>query len=682
MLSSIESLLAAVQGKELQNRRASLAILIFAVIASLVTIGILHRWYPWWCAFSALVLLGAFALYLIRAGVRRWAVSPEEVAILVDAALPTKERCSALLSLRSSLDPIDTARSLFISQQLSEILAEGPHPAQIAPFKLSGSERCALITALLLTLSAILLFVFRPQPKLLALAAKIESILAADPTIPKPLRAQALALAEAIKDTPLGSSQINIELNGARKELEQALAESERGKSLGERTVQGSKEAREYPREPKQKQATPIPVPPTPGPHEQKKQEPQEEKQQGKEQQKQGAQEQKEKEQGEKEQKNKEQGEKEQGKEEQSAKEQSGSGQGSEKEESGDNSSQQGSEKQEQAGEEKQQGGSKQGDSADKDPSAKEQGGQQGDGDGQGSGKGAGEGEGKGNGGEGKGVGSGDGKGQGSGESSDSDSSSANSGSAEASSGTTGKQDQGKQGSAGQEGAQGGSSASGSQSSSLQQLEAALNEVEQGVKQQGQGQEGTGAEKGPQPQPQPQSQSQPGSQAGAQGADSKGAGKGAAKEPSKSDPENSENSNSDSKQAKEGSDSGSSDKAKQKPSEKTENEEQGEQDSNGERSALPDRDAPAQTGGLSDGAGSAGLGSNQGFKEAPIGSLKEVIDERFTDESSNLEKNLEPAQAKTTIEDLPLTKPKGSLQRGEQPIPLEYSDILKGPSPS
>ena len=674
MSSSIESLLAAVQGKELQNRRISTAILIFTVIASLVTIGILHSWYPWWCAFSALLLLGTFALYLIRAGVRPCTVSPEEVAILVDAALPTKERCSALLSLRSSLDPIDTARSLFISQQLSEILAEGPHPAQIAPFKLSGSERCALITALLLTLSAILLFVFRPQPKLLALAAKIESILAADPTIPEPLRAQALALAEAIKDTPLGSSQINMELNGARKELEQALAESERGKSLGERTVQGSKETREYPQEPKQKQkqkqkqATPIPVPPTPGPHEQKKQEPQEEKQQGKEQQKPGAQEQKEE----------EQKKKEQGKEEQSANEQSGSGQGAEKEESGDNPSQQGSEQQEKAGEQKQQGGSDQGESAaDKDPSAKEQGGQQGDGDGQGSGKGAGEGEGKGKGGEGKGVGSGDGKGQGSGESSDSDSSSANTGSAEASSGTTGKQDQGKQGSAGQEGAQSGSSASGSQSSSLQQLEAALNEVEQGVKQQGQGQEGTGAEKGPQSKP--PSPSQSGLQAGAQGTGSKGAGKGEAKEPSKSDPEKSENSNSDSKQAKEGSDSESSDKAKQKPSEKTENEEQGEQDSNGERSAPPDRDAPAQTGGLSDGAGSAGLGSNQGFKEAPIGSLKEAIDERFTDESSNLEKNLEPAQAKTTIEDLPLAKPKGSLQRGEQPIPLEYSDILKGP---
>ena len=674
MSSSIESLLAAVQGKELQNRRTSLAIIIFSVIASLVNIGILNSWYPWWCAFSALVLLGALALYLIRAGVRPCAVSPEEVAILVDAALPTKERFSALLSLRSSLDPIDTARSVFISQQLSEILAEGPHPAQIASFKLSGSERCALITALLLTLSAILLFVFRPQPKLLALAAKIESILAADPTIPEPLRAQALALAEAIKDTPLGSSQINMELSGTRKELEQALAESERGKSLGERTVQGSKETREYPQEPtqKQKQATPIPVPPTPGPHEQKKQEPQEEKQQEKEQQKPGAQEQKEE----------EQKKKEQGKEEQSAKEQSGSGQGAEKEESGDNPSQQGSEQQEQAGEQKQQGGSDQGESAaDKDPSAKEQGGQQGDGDGQGSGKGAGEGEGKGKGGEGKGVGSGDGKGQGSGESSDSDSSSANSGSAEAS-GATGKQgqekqDREKQGSAGQQGTQGGSSPSGSQASSLQQLEAALNEVEQGVKQQGQGQEGPGAEKGPQSKP--QSPSQSGSQAGAQGADSKGAGKGAAKEPSKSDPEKSENSNSDSKQAKEGSDSESSDKAKQKPSEKTENEEQGEQDSNGERSALPDRDAPAQTGGLSDGAGSAGLGSNQGFKEAPIGSLKEAIDERFTDESSNLEKNLEPAQAKTTIEDLPLAKPKGSLQRGEQPIPLEYSDILKGP---
>jgi hypothetical protein len=75
--------------------------------------------------------------------------------------------------------------------------------------------------------------------------------------------------------------------------------------------------------------------------------------------------------------------------------------------------------------------------------------------------------------------------------------------------------------------------------------------------------------------------------------------------------------------------------------------------------------------------GQDGLGANKGFKESEIRDPNETFDPRFTGEGFSLEKNDDSAQAKTTIEDLTLAKPKPSKAKGEQPIPLEYEDVLE-----
>jgi hypothetical protein len=53
------------------------------------------------------------------------------------------------------------------------------------------------------------------------------------------------------------------------------------------------------------------------------------------------------------------------------------------------------------------------------------------------------------------------------------------------------------------------------------------------------------------------------------------------------------------------------------------------------------------------------------------------LDQRFTgDDKANPESGESAALPKTSLEDLSLAKPKSAPHRGEQPIPLEYRDVL------
>ena len=102
----------------------------------------------------------------------------------------------------------------------------------------------------------------------------------------------------------------------------------------------------------------------------------------------------------------------------------------------------------------------------------------------------------------------------------------------------------------------------------------------------------------------------------------------------------------------------------------------GSQDGVGERSGLPDRNAKTEEGELGDQPSGDGLGPNKKFKESSIESQDEKFDSRYTGGGSSLDKNDVPAQSKTSIDDVTLAKPRGSKELGEQPIPLEYRDIL------
>jgi hypothetical protein len=100
--------------------------------------------------------------------------------------------------------------------------------------------------------------------------------------------------------------------------------------------------------------------------------------------------------------------------------------------------------------------------------------------------------------------------------------------------------------------------------------------------------------------------------------------------------------------------------------------------SDGGSSPEVDRNVQAREGGFDpDAPKGPGLGRQGEFKDVRIEALDEKLDERFTGENLNPEQGESKAKPKTTIDDVTLAKPKSAPHKGEQPIPLEYRDILR-----
>ncbi len=97
----------------------------------------------------------------------------------------------------------------------------------------------------------------------------------------------------------------------------------------------------------------------------------------------------------------------------------------------------------------------------------------------------------------------------------------------------------------------------------------------------------------------------------------------------------------------------------------------------GRMSAKLDRNAAPRQGGFGDRESGPGFGPDAKFNEQAIEVRDEQIDERSVGDESTIEENEEEAQPRTSLEDVTLAKPKPALQRAEQPIPLEYQDVLK-----
>jgi hypothetical protein len=93
---------------------------------------------------------------------------------------------------------------------------------------------------------------------------------------------------------------------------------------------------------------------------------------------------------------------------------------------------------------------------------------------------------------------------------------------------------------------------------------------------------------------------------------------------------------------------------------------------------MPDHNAQSRTDdeGNGEGGGTAPK-STEKFKETHLNDSNEAFDPQHTGKDSSLEKNSKESAPKTSLEDVMLAKPKGSTQKGEQPIPLEYKDILQ-----
>lgn len=94
-------------------------------------------------------------------------------------------------------------------------------------------------------------------------------------------------------------------------------------------------------------------------------------------------------------------------------------------------------------------------------------------------------------------------------------------------------------------------------------------------------------------------------------------------------------------------------------------------------SSLPkESDAALGQGDESGGLG-AGLGDRKGFKDSEIKTGDEKYDSRFTGTDGKVGLNKGPARTKTNLEDVKLAKPDPVKDPAEQPIPLEYRDVLE-----
>ena len=78
-----------------------------------------------------------------------------------------------------------------------------------------------------------------------------------------------------------------------------------------------------------------------------------------------------------------------------------------------------------------------------------------------------------------------------------------------------------------------------------------------------------------------------------------------------------------------------------------------------------------------EGGDKEGLGDRKAYQEAVIKEGGEQIDARFAEQGGELRKNAGDAKPRTAREERALAKPEISRDRGEQPIPLEYRDVLQ-----
>jgi hypothetical protein len=697
MRAEIASLIDDVQRQERRNRMTAAAI----VAASLLTSGALFlvalQFYPKWVAVVVVALVFPLLLWAQRPGVTSLRFSRQDAALAIDAALHAKARTVSLLSLeQTGADDTQAAREL-MELQLSALVTNKTDARSIAPYVLSLTEKRSLQVSGLCIAAMLTLLFFRPLTPLEELAHVIEQIQAENLDLPSEVLHATNSLLEQLQDPEAEPREISSAISSTQEIVASAQgsgAFSRSGSMRESKSSTGNSAPKpQRPREPT-KASSQDEQPPANASADSKQQQANEPSKS-----QQGAQQNQDR--------NNQQGD--------------SQGQDSQQQQQPSDGSkpEQGSQENKQAQQDQQQGS--QGGEQQQQSSAQKQGGgqnQEEQANPQGGGSSGAGGSGQGSSGEGQ---------QDSQEQSDpgSGQSQGTQGSAQEGKEGQGKEEQGQkeQGSSGKspQGSQSGDSDAAqagqdSQKSGMQKLEQALKKAEDALKNAEQKEQGgsqgegdgsknkqggkdsssQGKSKESARKEQPGNQDSPKQDSSKQG-ESKGQegtkqdkaqdGKGASSDSSQKDSKQDQNGQKPAvpnkkDPSKQGDPSGAKpgEQDSQEPKKQNERNENkpGSQDSTGANSPDIDRNAKARPGSAEDeGPPGPGLGGKEEFKEVAIDTDNEKLDERYTGDESSLEQSDAPAQPKTSIEDVTLAKPKPSSQKLEQPIPLEYRDVLK-----
>lgn len=668
MARHLETLITNVREREAKRRRVVYLIGAATLCAFLSVTVTLASWYPLWASLVWSALVIPLAIFLARGEYPSLSVSSEYASAIIDSHAALKGRVITYTSLSRSAAAPDTLYRSFIAEQVA--LAQPPIPPveRLVSLQLTRHQRVCVAVSLGCLILTISLLLARPRTPYEAIADQLVATLDRHPELPEEVRVAVSDLAREIAQGDASIDELSAAIDSAQDDVTRALAEESvaQGKEIAAPQGKGVRE-----------RSRPSPLPtstPQASSTNERKQEQEEQSSKG-----------------------------DQGK---SGEKPSAEGAGKSQERQGSSPSQSS----------QSQKGSSQSESKNDGAEQKESQGASGEQESQdakeqesGSGQGAGQGAGSGSSGSGsqqsdgaqqqEGKGSGDGKGKGQGAGSDQN--------------EQGAQDQ----TSGKSGAQSGrpqESASGSQSG-LEDLQQSLNQAQQELKKQEESaQKSAGSQSSAQGEKEGQKGEAKNSQRGsAQGKDQgKEEGKDQGKEQGgsrsgageKQPKDSSKEAQSDkSTQGSQGAgNEGSSQKEKnqsnpeskgesgkgegERPQDNQSQEEgderepqDGKSEGVGERSSLPDRSATARVEDQSaeGGESASGDGAPKTFKESEITSKDEAFDARYTGADSSLEKSSKEAQPKVSLEDVTLAKPKGSSQRGEQPIPLEYKGILE-----
>ncbi len=676
-------LIAEVQQRERRNRHYAAGVFVISVLLAITLFIVIATNFPKWLGWCVLGMLLCACSWVWRPGIRSLGVSRIEAASLVDAALATKDRATSLAELEKL--PSDTygAQRGVVAKQLAALIPAGVTAAQIAPYVASQAERRAIAVGVVCVVALIATLFMRPRTPLDQLVEAIAEIEAAHPELPTEVHSALALLVEQTSDPRAESSDILQAISAAQSVLTNAAGTSSRpAVKDGEAAQQSSGERERSEKQSQRAEQTQTQDAKAGDPKggESTGGEKQEPAQQGAKSQDQSAQDGAQ---------SQDAGQSQQG--EQGKKgEQGQQGQQGEEGQQGEQRQQQGEQGQAGSSGDNGTGAGTKGDGEGDPGSQPEPQGQQGAGQ-------TGEGQ----------QGQGQQESRGEGQKDDTGSSQQ-----EGQQGQTGGSNKGagkKRSDSGDE------SGEGSAREGIEKLQNALSKAKEALEPSPQG----GRDKNQQGEsPDTKGEAQDAAQEKKDGAGQKAAAEKSANQRSATKGEQGQDSKHEGKDAAAGQQgAGSQDTEKQgqekekqgtkkqgtesqggkkqggekqgeeqQAADRQEREQQavrgtpgeGSQDSTGGRSPQVDRNAKAREGGFDPNAPEGpGLGGKERFQEVQIEARDEDVDQRFTGQDLNPEHGDAVAQPKTTLEDLTLAKPKSVPHKGEQPIPLEYRDVLK-----
>jgi hypothetical protein len=721
MQRDIGELIAEVQRCEQSNRRCTAGVLVLSFLLAAMLFMTVATHYPKWLGWCVMGCVALVWIWIGRAGIRSLKVSRGEAAQMLDRAVGAKERAVSFAELQSDGIAKHTVQREVLARQLQALVPDDVTARQIAPYVMSQAERRAIVVGLLCLIALVTALLLRPRSTLDELIATIEEVEAQHPEVPLEVQRALAALIEQASDPQAEPQDVAGAFAAAKKALDSA---AEAGRSIDSKGAKTPESAladtqvtqRQQPQEASQREQQSSEKSTDVGSQQQQRKdsqqrEPQQQASQQKEpqQKEQGARDPRDKAQQGQQQKEQQQG----GSNDTGSDSSSGGKRGGHGEQEGQQDGQDGqqaqSDGQAQQGQQGQQGQqSQQGTQGQqgKEGQRAEQGqGEGGSGDGQGAGTG-GSGQGgksesaesqgqQGPGKQGQGQqGQGEGEGnQGEGQGREGQQATGQQGDEQRPDGQQGKTADGKSGEAGQ--AQGSSESEG-----IAKLQDAVAKAEEALKQSGQGDAGDqgtsdkpGAGDDAEQKQNDTQRSGKGDGRGDQSKSTRSDGEAGKREGTQKGDEGTSSSGASSAGAQKGKDqerqppgegegagagTRGDDSSRPDPNARAATPGAGTQPSSGGNSPEVDRNAQAREGGFDPNAPEGpGLGGQGQFKDVRIEVNGEKLDERFTGNDLNPEQGETVAKPKTTLEDLTLAKPKSAPHKGEQPIPLEYRDVLK-----